>query len=243
MTQTHAAKPAIVDRSFAEKFLWAVDRPLEYSVYQMIHEWWSVAPQAAIDDYAAELAGLEGAAAFLAHRFLADPLVLDDLGACPPGSLGAAYHSFIVDHDLNANLLVNYKAFHEKQDKAGKLDRLPDDMKYMSVRLSQIHDFAHVIAGFTPDPAGEIKMAAFHLAQLRYPYHSMRLAVTTAHFAFVRPRYMETLMDAMSIGWVMGRKAKNLHFMRWEEELETPLADIRHRLGIDRAFDADLARA
>ncbi len=238
-----ASKPPIVDRDFAEKFLWAVDRPLEYSVYQMIHEWWSVAPQAAIDDYEAELLGLDGASDFLAQRYLSEPLAIDDLGQCAEGTLGKAYHSFIVDNGLDANLLVNYKAFHDKQETDGKLDRLPKDLNYMSLRLSQIHDFAHTIAGFSPDPAGEIKMAAFHLAQLRYPYHSMRLAVTSAHFAFVSPRYMEAIMDAMTIGWMMGRKAKNLHFTRWEDEINTPLADVQARLGIDRSIDVDLTSA
>ena len=240
MPDAAATKPPIVDRDFAEKFLWAVDRPLEYSVYQMIHEWWSVAPQAAIDDYAAELGGLAGAADFLSQRFISDPCALEDLAGRASGTLGAAYHSFIVDNNLNANLLVNYKSFHNKQQRAGKLERLPDDLSYMSIRLSQIHDFAHTIAGFAPDPAGEIKMAAFHLAQLRYPYHSMRLAVTSAHVAFVSPRYMEAMMDAMAIGWMMGRKAKNLHFTRWEDEIDTPLEDIRTRLGIDRSIDAPL---
>lgn len=240
MTTAVHAKPPIVDRDFAEKFLWAVDRPLEYSVYQMIHEWWSVAPQSAIDDYAAELASLEGASEFLPERFISDPITLEDLGGCAPGTLGHAYRSFIIDNDLDANLLVNYKQFHAKQDEAGKLDRLPEDMSYISLRLSQIHDFAHTIAGFAPDPAGEIKMAAFHLAQLRYPYHSMRLAVTAAHVAFVSPRYMEAMMDAMSIGWIMGRKAKNLHFTRWEEQINTSLDDIRAELGIDRSIDVAL---
>lgn len=240
MTDTVATKPPIVDRDFAEKFLWAVDRPLEFSVYQMIHEWWSVAPQSAIDDYSAELAGLDGAAEFLEQRFIADTLTLDHLSECAPGTLGAEYHSFIVDHQLDANLLVNYKDFQARQGAAGKLERMPEDLGYISVRLSQIHDFAHTIAGFSPDPAGEIKMAAFHLAQLRFPYHSMRLAVTSAHMAFVSPRFMETIMDAMSIGWMMGRKAENLHFARWEDEIHTPIEDIRQRYGIDRSIDSVL---
>lgn len=240
MTQNPGTKPPIVDRDFAEKFLWAVDRPLEYSVYQMIHEWWSVAPQSAIDDYETQLRSLEGASEFLPERYISEPMALADLSDCAPGTLGAAYSSFIVDNNLDANLLVNYKAFHDKQERAGKLERLPEDLSYISVRLSQIHDFTHTIAGYTPDPAGEIKMAAFHLAQLRYPYHSMRLAVTTAHFAFVSPRYMETLMDAMSIGWIMGRQAKNLHFTRWEDEIHTPLEQIRADYGINQSIDIDL---
>ena len=38
-------KPPIVDRDFADRFLRAVDRPLEYGVYQLFHDWWAKAPQ------------------------------------------------------------------------------------------------------------------------------------------------------------------------------------------------------
>lgn len=243
MTDTVASKPPIVDRDFGEKFFWAVDRPMEYSVYHLLPNWWAVAPQPAIDAYSAQLAAMDGAEGFLAERFIADTLTLESLEGCPEGSLGAGYRSFIVDHGLDANLLVNYKHAHEAMTADGTLDRMPADLAYVSVRLSQIHDFAHTIAGFTPDPAGEIKMAAFHLAQLRFPYHSMRLAVTSAHAAFVNPGFMEPFFDAMSIGWIMGRKAQNLHFTRWEDQVDTPLEEIRERLGIDRSIDTDLGAA
>lgn len=243
MTDVVDTKPPIVDRDFAEKFLWAVDRPMEYSVYRLLPQWWAIAPQQAIDGYTDQLANLDGAAEFLSERYIADTLTLDSLADCEEGTLGAAYHSFIVDHGLDANLLVNYKDAHEQMAADGVFDRVPDELGYVSVRLSQIHDFAHTIAGFTPDPAGEIKMAAFHLAQLRFPYHSMRLAVTSAHAAFVNPAFMEPIFDAISVGWLMGRKAANLHFTRWEDEINTPLEDIRQRLGIDRSIDADLGAA
>ncbi|MFK7917893.1 MAG: Coq4 family protein [Ilumatobacter sp.] len=243
MTDTIDRKPPIVDREFGEKFFWAVDRPMEYSVYQLLPQWWNIAPQRSIDAYAVQLANLEGAGDFLAERHIAESLTLESLVDCAPGSLGAAYHSFIVDNGLDANLLVNYKHHHAEMIDDGTLDRVPDDLSYVSVRLSQIHDFAHTIAGFSPDPVGEIKMAAFHLAQLRFPYHSMRLAVTSAHTAFVSPGFIEPIMDATSIGWMMGRKAQNLHFTRWEDEVDTPLEDIRARLGIDRSIDVDLGAA
>ena len=241
MTDTVATKPPIVDRDFAEKFFWAVDRPMEYSVYRLLPQWWQTAPQQAIDGYADQLAKLDGSEEFLRQRFIADTLTLDSLADCAEGTLGAAYRSFIIDHGLDANLLVNYKDAHQQMVADGVFDRVPDDLGYVSVRLSQIHDFAHTIAGFTPDPAGEIKMAAFHLAQLRFPYHSMRLAVVSAHAAFVTPGFMEAVFDAICIGWLMGRKAENLHFTRWEDEINTPLEDIRERLGIDRSIDADLS--
>ncbi|MEM9517301.1 MAG: hypothetical protein AAGA42_20805 [Actinomycetota bacterium] len=59
----------------------------------------------------------------------------------------------------------------------------------------------------------------------------MRIAVTTAHVAFVNPSYIATVMDAISEGWMKGQRWKNLHFTKWEEQLDRPLADIRAEYG------------
>ncbi len=63
-------------------------------------------------------------------------------------------------------------------------------------------------------------------------YHAFRIAATTAHLAFVNPRFTETAMDAIARGWTMGRQWKNLHFVKWEEQLDRPLADIRAEYGV-----------
>ena len=54
---TTTAKPPIVDRDFAERFLWAVDRPMEYGVYFLFHDWWAEAPEEAIEVRAAAVLG------------------------------------------------------------------------------------------------------------------------------------------------------------------------------------------
>ena len=79
--------------------------------------------------------------------------------------------------------------------------------------------------------SGELGMAGFHFAQLQSAYHAMRVAVTTAHVAFVNPRHATSAMDAVSAGWIMGRQWKNIHFVKWEEQLDRPLADIRAECG------------
>jgi ubiquinone biosynthesis protein Coq4 len=217
----------LIDRAFAEKFLVSVDRPLDYGVYFLFHEWWAEAPQSAIDAYAKELASLPGAPEFLAARHLPEPLSIDRLAKCEPGTLGAAYHAFIVDNDLLVDLARDYRAFNEQLSAAGKLDRLPDDLSYAIVRGFQIHDFLHVLTGFDSTPFGELAQAAFHFAQLRYPYHAMRMAVTTAHMAFVQPGITVQAMDAIVDGWSLGRSWRNLHFARWEDEIDTPLETLR----------------
>lgn len=231
-------KEPLVNRDFVEKFFRSVDRPLEYGVYFLFHEWWAEAPQSAIDGYMAQLASTPGAEDFIAKRHLAEPLSLDDLAGYAPGTLGHAYRAFIVDNDLEANLARNYRDFNAELSRSGKLDRLPEDLSYMIVRGFQIHDFLHVITGHDSTPMGELGMAAFHFAQLRYPYHAMRMAVTTAHLAFLNPTIIEDAMDAITRGWMMGRACPNLHFRLWEEELDVPLDGLRKELGL-----ADTPRA
>lgn len=226
------AKPAIVDRQFAEKFFTAVDRPIEYGVYFLFHDWFEQAPQAAIDDYQAEIASLPEARAAIDEGFIAEPLSLDDLARSAPGILGHGYHQFILENSLEANLGRNYRDFNEQLHVSGKLDRLPSDMSYMMIRRLQIHDFLHVLTGYDSSPLGELGIAAFYMAQLRFPYHAMRMAVTLAHTAFVKPSLTTEVMDAICDGWSYGRSARNLNFTLWEDELHTPLADLQEKMNL-----------
>lgn len=222
-----------VDRAFAEKFLTSVDSPMEYGVYFLFHDWWDKAPQKAIDAYMKELASLPESRAFIDQGYISEPLSLDTLAQCKPGTLGQGYHKFIVDNKLEANLGKNYRDFNEQLHASGTLDRLPSDMSYMMVRGFQIHDFQHVLVGFDSSPMGELKLAAFYLAQLRFPYHAMRMAVTTAHMAFVNPGITVDAMDAIVEGWAFGRASKNINFTRWEDEIDTPLDELRRRFGLN----------
>ena len=227
-----------VDRDFAEKFFRSVDRPFEYGVYFLFHDWWAEAPQEAIDAYVDELHNLEEASPFLEQRFIAEPLSLERLRACAPGTLGQGYYQFVVYNNLEENLGKNYRRFNEELHAAGTLERLPEDMSYMMVRGFQIHDFQHVLTGYDSSPLGELALAAFYLAQLRFPYHAMRMAVTTAHMAFMNPNITVQAMDAIVDGWAYGRAARNINFVRWEDEIDTPLDQLRARFNLRRELAA-----
>lgn len=224
----------IINREFAAKFLRAADAPLDYGVYLLFHDWWAEAPQQAIEAYSRELASIPEAVPLLASRYISEPLSLDRLAECAPGTLGHAYRRFILDNKLEQNLGRNYRKFNEELTTSGKLDRLPPDLSYMMVRGFQIHDFLHVLTGYEATNWGELALAAFYLAQLRFPYHAMRVAVTAAHMAFVRPGLIVDAMDAFVDGWSYGRTARNLNFERWEDELDTPLEVLRARMNLNR---------
>ena len=231
------SKP-VVDREFAEKFLRAVDSPMDYGVYFLFHDWWAEAPQQAIDAYQDEIAAIPDARAFIDQGFISEPLSLERLSQCAPGTLGHGYRQFIVDNNLEANLGRNYREFNKKLHAAGTLDRLPEDMSYMMVRGFQIHDFLHVLTGYDSSPLGELRLAAFYLAQLRFPYHAMRMAVTTAHMAFLNPGITVDAMDAIVDGWAYGRRARNLNFEIWENEIDTPLHTLQARMNLDTRQEA-----
>ncbi len=115
---------------------------------------------------------------------------------------------------------------------SGRRSSLPEAWSYAIVRGFQIHDFQHVLTGFDSSLMGELAQAAFHFAQLRFPYHAMRMAVTTAHMAFLNPGIIVDAMDAIAAGWILGRAAQNLHFARWQDQLDTPLDELRDAWGI-----------
>ncbi|MEM7097827.1 MAG: Coq4 family protein [Pseudomonadota bacterium] len=225
-------KEPIIDRDFAERFLWAADRPMEYGVYFLFHDWWAEAPQRTIDAYMQELHAIEGAREFLAARNIPEPIEVERLASCAEGTLGKGYYDFVVENNLMDKFAVNYREFNKKLHASGKLDRLPEDMSYMMVRGTQIHDFQHVLTGFDSSPLGELKLAAFYLAQLRFPYHAMRMAVTFAHAAFVNPTMTVDAMDAVVEGWSSGRQSGNINFAPWEDYLDTPVAQLRDEFGI-----------
>ncbi len=231
MTDTDVYEP-VVDREFAEIFLRNVDDPIATHVMGMFHGWWQVAPESAIEQYLELFRAQPGAVEYLAERHLPEPLSLDDLVDYEAGTLGHAYRSFIVDNDLMANLATDYRDLHERLGSAGRLDRMPDDLRYAVVRGFAIHDFVHTITGNAPDIRGELTVAGFHFAQMQYPYHAFRMAVTTGHVALVNPRGIVMVMDALCEGWLRGREAENIHFTKWEQELDRPLADIRQEYGV-----------
>ena len=123
---TEMEKSPIVDRCFAERFMRAVDRPMEYGVYFLFHDWWAQAPQRAIDAYQAELNAIPEARAFIDRQFIAEPIALERLQDCAPGTLGAGYYRFVIDNKLEKNLATNYRTFNEELHQSGKLDRLPE---------------------------------------------------------------------------------------------------------------------
>jgi len=232
MVQPITDKPPIVDRGFAEKFMISVDRPLDYGVYFLINDWWETATPQAIDAYMEELHAIPGAEAFLKERYIADPMVIEDLADYAPGTLGAAYRDFVVENKLFESFGTDYRKYHDDMMRSGKLKQMPEEMAYMSIRGTQLHDFMHVLTGYGATIPGELALASYYLSQIRSPYHAIRLAVTMTHTALVAPKGNLPAMDAFVDGWYYGRNSMNINFEKWEERLSEPLSVLQSEMNL-----------
>lgn len=238
---SQAENVGTVDTDFVEKFMKSVNTPLDYGVYFLFHDFWENANQHAIDQYLKRITKMPEAKKWLEDKHIPEPLKMERLEECAPGTLGHGYRNFIIKNNLEANLGRNYKAFNEELGKAGKLKRLPEELSYMMVRGFQLHDFHHVLTGYEATYYGELAQASFYLAQIGFPYHAFRVAVTTAHTALLRPEFTEEAMDAFTDGWQYGREAGDINFVAWEEHLDTPVEVLRERHNLNcRRFRSPL---
>lgn len=171
-------------------------------------------------------------AAQVAEQHFPEPLTVDRLAECPPGSYGRAVHAFVVENGLEANLATNYRAFHESLAASGMLDGMPEDMRYAVLRGFQLHDFIHVVTGYGPSPRDELALQAFCLAQLQFPYFAMWVSVVTTRMTFIDPGTIVGTMDAITEGWQFGRTVDNLQLHRWEDHIDEPIEQVRAAHGI-----------
>ena len=164
----------------------------------------------------------EGRAAFRLLRRL-PPWDLAALDALPEGTLGRHFVNHLRAAAIDPAALPTLPA-HDEYD-------------YVAAHLYETHDLWHALTGFGVDEAGELGLQAFYLAQARAP---LPLAILSAAFLNTAIYAMDDRirrMDAIALGWRMGRDAKALFGLDWETLLREPLADVRRRYGIVPAVE------
>jgi ubiquinone biosynthesis protein Coq4 len=141
------------------------------------------------------------------------------------------------------HLAEGYRDLHESFEREGKLHRLPPVLKYKVLRGYQTHDLHHVLTGYPATPYGELALQAFGLAQMNFPYAAMWIAVVTTHMTFVDPGMTRDAMDAITSGWAFGRRARSIQFVKFEQMLDRPLAELRRKYRLEHPADALFAPA
>ncbi|MBD2097355.1 hypothetical protein H6F90_19840 [Trichocoleus sp. FACHB-591] len=167
----------------------------------------------------------EGKQALVERRYLGK-VDLDALYQLPPNTLGHLY------------------AAHMKQNglvPPPVREPAPNDYVYLFNYISETHDIWHIVTGSDTTKAGELQIETFSLAQF-YParFWIALLAKNFLKTALFEIELCEELMAAVVRGWIMGRRAKPLFGIPWQEHWETPIDQIRAELNIDSVLSADM---
>jgi ubiquinone biosynthesis protein Coq4 len=101
--------------------------------------------------------------------------------------------------------------------------------------IENTHDVWHPVTGFAADPAGEIGLQAFYLAQFPNPIGLILLGIAPLHTASKDPFSYPRLLEEITRGWLLGKRARSLFGYAWDESWNRPLEDVRRELGIDLA--------
>jgi ubiquinone biosynthesis protein Coq4 len=158
---------------------------------------------------------------------------LEDLAACPKGSLGGRFHDLIVDNGFDLEVL--------DRDSLG-LDTLPAPLGYLNARILQCHDLWHIVAGYDTTALHEVGISGFQLAQFGHGYSAMFLATVAARSA-EDPARFTVLMDVVFDAWRHGRRTPPLIAIPWDQVWSETTAAVRAKSGVEpfvSPYPADL---
>ena len=153
------------------------------------------------------------------ERILLGNIDLHQLHELPKNTLGYIYSDMMLKNNL----------------KPVPVERIEDnDFSYLKIHLSETHDIWHIVTDSDIDKSGEVKLETFYVAQLHYDRLFLSLlSKNLLKTAIQEMELCESIMDALTKGWTMGKKAKPLFGIQWNSLWEKPLEDIR--LSVDIA--------
>jgi ubiquinone biosynthesis protein Coq4 len=161
------------------------------------------------------------------ERVLSDPFALEGLQALPAGSLGHSFYRLIVDQKFDLEVVDR---------NIDELRNLPPVLRYVNVRMLQMHDIWHLAAGYTTSALHENALASFQLAQFGHTYGAMYLA-TVVYLSFLYYKNVRViLLQVIAEAWYHSARCPSFMNINWESEWHLPIAEIRQRHGI-RPFE------
>jgi ubiquinone biosynthesis protein Coq4 len=158
------------------------------------------------------------AAAALRERYM----IRWDLAAlaqCPEGSLGRS----VADHC--AKWKLDPGTFPVRPT------RTPTE--YGLAHIENTHDVWHPVCGFDSDTLGEVGLQALIMAQFPNRLGALILALAFAQAVLRNPFSYTRLMEEITRGWLIGKRAAPLFGVRWDMMWDRPLDDVRRELGVD----------
>ena len=191
----------------------------------LAHTYMRVGDKEALEGFDALSLANPVAQQMLKSRYLSPTPDRSYLESLPDGSLGREFERYLDDNGLDADLLRE-SAFIEAHRERG------DEVGYLAERGFQLHDLFHVLTGYDTTPLGEVRVVSFTVAQTPAPYPAMIIASRPLQMVLYKPELLPAVMDAITEGWALGRRAKPLIGVEWEEYWECPVTELREKYGL-----------
>ncbi len=159
----------------------------------------------------------EGKQAFV-DRPLLGKIDLQQLHQLPQYTLGYLYADHMLKNGLTPIPIT---------------DIANDSFSYLGAHIGETHDIWHVVTGCDTDKPGEVKLQAFCTAQLDSDRLFLALlAKNLLKTAIYEVELCKQMMDGLTQGWLMGKRAKPLFGIQWNKLWATPLAEVQQSLNI-----------
>lgn len=169
--------------------------------------------------YVAYARSQPGVARLMEARYLTAQPDMERLEKLPDGTLGREFARHIIEHGFDPDY---YRKIH-----------VQNDLDWVMMRMRQTHDIWHVITGLDTSPIGELAVKAFELAQTRRPMAGVITAGGVFRYLVATPDEFGTMLEALSHGYQMGKKAKPFLAQKWEEGWDRPLENWRAELNVE----------
>jgi ubiquinone biosynthesis protein COQ4 len=147
------------------------------------------------------------------------PIDLEKLSQYPKGSFGREY----ADH-MKANQLKPFNVSPHLDEIAKR--------NVFALRYVVTHDIFHVLLGFDTSYAGEIGVLAFAAEQNYSPSLKTGLKLARVLYPLLAPFQIKAIFANVRKGRELGKNAKFLLGVRFEEYWERPLSEVKAELGL-----------
>jgi ubiquinone biosynthesis protein COQ4 len=151
------------------------------------------------------------------QRYRLGNVDLQALRLLPENTLGCLY----AKHMLEKNL------------KPLEANTTENEHQYLMAHITETHDIWHVVTGCQTSIQGELKLEAFSAAQLHTSRFWLSLIAKNILKAVVYDiEIAAEYMDIITSGWTMGKNAKPLFGIQWNQLWNTSIEEIRASLNI-----------
>ena len=148
---------------------------------------------------------------------------LEDLSRAPSGSLGAAFHSLIVDNGFDLEVL--------DRDALGLAD-LPPPLDYLNARILQCHDLWHIVGGYRTTGLHEVAISGFQAGQFGHNYSAMFLGMVLTKLSISEAPVLPMMLDVILSAWTHGRESPSLLGLDWPSVWSKSVEDLRAEIGL-----------